>query len=382
MAKLTRAEFLSELNERIPDNNTRRITPADHRSVEADLAESAVWHDEIGTAAQSDAGDFAPASHTHALADITDAGSAAASDAGDFAAASHQHTASDVTDFAAESRAIISNTLTAGANVTLTPSGDTIRISASGGGGGGGGGDMDAAIYDPTGIGADAFARSNHTGTQAITTVAGLQGALDGKAAAAHTHPASDITDLTAAVQGVTLTEAQVTAHQAALIITKSQVTDFGSYAPVSHTHTLVQITDAGSAASAATGDFATAAQGAKADSAVQPGDLATVAASGDYGDLSNTPALDFAPAAHVSDTDNPHGVTAAQVGLGSVDNTADADKPTSTAQRSGLLAVVNHGTSAATARPPGATAVYWIGSVEPANAEDHDLWHDTAGGA
>src|SRR5690625_7415267 len=99
----------------------------------------------IGTAAQSVAGDFTPASHTHALADITDAGSAAASDAGDFAAASHQHTASDVTDFAAESRAIISNTLTAGADVTLTPSGDTIRTSAPAGGGGGGGSDMDAA---------------------------------------------------------------------------------------------------------------------------------------------------------------------------------------------------------------------------------------------
>jgi len=306
MAKVSRSKFLSDLQSRIRDNEEGAITPEVHRAVETDLAESAVWHDEVGTAAQSDAGDFA--------------------------AASHQHTALDVTDFATESRAVISNTLTAGANVTLTPDGETIRISASGGGGGGGG-DMDAAIYDPTGIGADAFARSNHTGTQAIATVAGLQGALDGKAAS-------------------------------------------------EHTHTLAQITDAGSAASAATGDFATAAQGELADSAVQPGDLATVATSGDYGDLSNTPELDFAPASHVSDTDNPHGVTAAQVGLGSVDNTADADKPISTAQRAGLLAVVNHGTSAATARPPGATAVYWIGSVEPANAEDHDLWHDTAGGA
>lgn len=306
MAKLTRAEFLSELNERIPDNNTRRITPADHRSVERDLAESAVWHDEVGTAAEADADDFAPASH--------------------------QHTAADVTDLDAATRETIGNTLTAGANVTLTPDGETIRISASGGGGGGGG-DMDAATYDPTGIGADAFARSNHTGTQAIATVAGLQGALDGKAAA-------------------------------------------------EHTHTLADITDAGSAAAEDSSAFATAAQGGLADSAVQPGDLATVATSGDYGDLSNTPALDFAPAAHVSDIDNPHGVTAAQVGLGSVDNTADADKPISTAQRAGLLAVVNHGSSGSTARPSGATAVYWIGSVEPANAEDHDLWHDTSGGA
>ena len=36
---------------------------------------------------------------------------------------------------------------------------------------------------------------------------------------------------------------------------------------------------------------------------------------------------------AHTSNTSNPHGVTKAQVGLGNVDNTADADKPLSTPQ-------------------------------------------------
>lgn len=35
---------------------------------------------------------------------------------------------------------------------------------------------------------------------------------------------------------------------------------------------------------------------------------------------------------AHLADTNNPHGVTAAQIGLGNVDNTADVDKPVSTA--------------------------------------------------
>lgn len=48
---------------------------------------------------------------------------------------------------------------------------------------GGGSGDMLEATYDPQGIGGDAFARANHTGTQAIATVSGLQAALDGKAA-------------------------------------------------------------------------------------------------------------------------------------------------------------------------------------------------------
>lgn len=41
----------------------------------------------------------------------------------------------------------------------------------------------------------------------------------------------------------------------------------------------------------------------------------------------------DAAPIAHVSDTANPHSVTKAQVGLGSVDNTADTAKPVSTLQ-------------------------------------------------
>lgn len=39
----------------------------------------------------------------------------------------------------------------------------------------------------------------------------------------------------------------------------------------------------------------------------------------------------------HVADTSNPHSVTKAQVGLGNVDNTSDADKPVSTAQQAAL---------------------------------------------
>lgn len=42
-----------------------------------------------------------------------------------------------------------------------------------------GGGDMFEAIYDPQGISNDAFARENHTGFQAISTITGLQEALD-----------------------------------------------------------------------------------------------------------------------------------------------------------------------------------------------------------
>ena len=52
-------------------------------------------------------------------------------------------------------------------------------------------------------------------------------------------------------------------------------------------------LTESGKKAS----DFATAAQGGKADTAVQPGDLATVATSGNYNDLTNLPLI---PAAQI----------------------------------------------------------------------------------
>ena len=42
---------------------------------------------------------------------------------------------------------------------------------------------------------------------------------------------------------------------------------------------------------------------------------------------------------AHTGNTSNPHGVTKADVGLGSVDNTSDADKPVSTAQAKAIAA-------------------------------------------
>ena len=44
----------------------------------------------------------------------------------------------------------------------------------------------------------------------------------------------------------------------------------------------------------------------------------------------------------HVAASNNPHGVTKSQVGLGSADNTADADKPVSSAQQTALNLKVN----------------------------------------
>lgn len=44
-------------------------------------------------------------------------------------------------------------------------------------------------------------------------------------------------------------------------------------------------------------------------------------------------------------------------------------------------MIIVEHGSTGSTARPAGATAVYWIGSVEPVNAEDGDIWYNSEEG-
>lgn len=193
---------------------------------------------------------------------------------------------------------------------------------------------MDSATYDPQAIAGDAFARANHTGTQLLATIsdAGTAAALDvpstGNAAIgevvkgddtrltdnrdpnAHSHAASEVTSGTFA--DARIAQSNVTQHQAALSLTESQISDLQSYltsvaigditdwpiglsaielgyvngvtsgiqgqlnnkAAASHTHTLSDITDAGTAAAAATGDFATAAQGALAASALQSSDI------------------------------------------------------------------------------------------------------------
>lgn len=59
----------------------------------------------------------------------------------------------------------------------------------------------------------------------------------------------------------------------------------------------------------------------------------------------------------HGADTANPHGVTKAQVGLGSVDNTADSAKPISSAQQAALDAKAPLASPALTGTPTAPTA-------------------------
>lgn len=51
----------------------------------------------------------------------------------------------------------------------------------------------------------------------------------------------------------------------------------------------------------------------------------------------------------HAISTENPHGVTKSQVGLGNVDNTSDMDKPVSTAQATAIADAKKAGTDAQT---------------------------------
>lgn len=92
-----------------------------------------------------------------------------------------------------------------------------------------------------------------------------LAAALDGKADAVHAHGLDDITGLPTALDGK---------------------------ADAVHEHHYSEVSGLGTAALADIADFATAAQGARADTAVQPADLADVATSGHYDDLAGAPAL------------------------------------------------------------------------------------------
>lgn len=102
--------------------------------------------------------------------------------------ASHTGTqaASTISDFAAAARAATATQLVAGSNVAITPVGDTLVLSATGGGGGLDPADrakLDGIEAGATANSADSYLlnRANHTGTQAISTVTGLDTALAAK---------------------------------------------------------------------------------------------------------------------------------------------------------------------------------------------------------
>jgi hypothetical protein len=85
---------------------------------------------------------------------------------------------------------------------------------------------------------------------------------------------------------------------------------------------------------------------------------------------------------AHTTRADNPHGVTKAQVGLSSVDNTSDASKPVSTAQAAAIGAKADAGTVSShisNTSNPHATTKAQIGLGNADNTSDADKPLSTA---
>lgn len=52
-----------------------------------------------------------------------------------------------------------------------------------------------------------------------------------------------------------------------------------------------------------------------------------------------------------------------------------DYDELSGYGDLSNYIRVVKHGTNGNTARPTGASVVYWVGTVEPTKALDDDMW-------
>lgn len=76
----------------------------------------------------------------------------------------------------------------------------------------------------------------------------------------------------------------------------------------------------------------------------------------------------------HTGDTSNPHSVTKAQVGLGNVDNTSDANKPVSTATQTALNAKQDTLVSATNIKTIGGQSILGSGDLTVGGTPDFIL--------
>lgn len=198
-----------------------------------------------------------------------------------------------------------------------------------------GGGNMVAATYDPQSIGLDAFARSNHTGTQAIATVTGLQSAIDGKAATTHAaaHATGQADAISAGSIGAEVAGAATSAvsgHTGAF--DHSKIPTAGEKSALAGT-------------SGVPGDanrYVTGTDGRLSDARTP---TAHTQATSTITGLDATLALK-APLASPTFTGTVGGIDKTMVGLGNVDNTADSAKPVSTVQQTALNLKANTATT------------------------------------
>ena len=130
--------------------------------------------------------------------------------------------------------------------------------------------------------------------------------------------------------------------------------------------------------------EFATSAQGAKADTAVQPGDLATVATSGSYNDLSNKPTIPTVGNGTITIiqggvnkgtfTTNQSGNTtiALDAGGGSIGNVDNLTITANANQEIQTVATINANTATGATNP-----IYdWVGTLAEYNAQNIETLH------
>lgn len=190
----------------------------------------AVWGGVVGTL--SNQTDLQNA--LDAKADASALGSAATADTGDFAAASHSHASTDLSDASATGRALLTAADATAARATL---------------------------------GVSAPAWGSITGT--LSSQTDLQSALDAKAAASHNHDGVYVKPASLAAVATSGRYADLSGKPS---IPAAQVN--ADWSAASGVAQILNKPALGSAASASTGDFATAAQGAKADTALQAADI------------------------------------------------------------------------------------------------------------
>lgn len=306
--------------------------------------------------------------------------------------------------------------------------------------GGGATGDMASNVYDPQNIVGDAFLRSNHTGQQLASTISNFDSAVAANTAVAdntsarHTHSnksyldtLSDekIQDLIAQMfQGGTHTNASITYddQNGTLNITatgdgsgsstsKEEVEDFVGGLVTQGTGINVTYDDAGNVLTIALSgeSFTTALKNKLAG--IEAGAQVNVqpdwnAASGDPAFIKNKPTVPtdntqiangagYITSYTVTETDvtqhqSSLALQANQIsGLFSGNYDDLNNKPTIPTNnnqlsngagyttKQGVMGTVVHGATASTSRPAGFSVVTWIGSVEPTNATDNDVWYD-----
>ena len=254
-----------------------------------------------------------------------------------------------------------------GTGITLSESGQTLTLTATGSASGG---DVDGGTFGAAGNvlteGGDNLAAE--TG-DTLTVEGGSSAAGDSIQLLRSSVAGATPSTLLAGELAINTEDgllywqrADGTIASADIDLTLATVATSGSYTDLSDLPTL------GTAAATDATDYATAAQGSLADSSVQPGELATIATSGNYSDLSGVPAS-FTPSAH---THNIADVSGLQTALDEKAAAASLATVATSGSYTDLSDLPTLGTAAATDASDYATAAQ--GSLADTATQPGDL--------